>query len=251
MVTTAGEKQRLDVALVTRGLVVSRSRAADLIARSLVTVDGRIARRASILVGGAHILAVAEGAGDYVSRGAMKLVAALDAFQFDPHGCAAADIGASTGGFTSVLLDRGARRVFAIDNGHDQLHASLRQDPRVVVLEGIDARALTRREIPEPLGALVADVSFISLSKALAPVLSLAMPGCWLAALIKPQFEAGPGHVPRSGVVVDLAVHQAAVDKISGWLASQPGWTVVGTIQSPIKGGEGNTEFLIGARYSD
>ncbi len=242
------EKQRLDLALVARGLVVSRSRAADLIARNLVSVDGQIARRASGLVGPLHRLDVADGAGDYVSRGSLKLIAALDTFGFDPAGQVALDVGASTGGFTSVLLERGAARVYAVDNGRDQLHASLRHNPRVVVLEGVDARTLTSSEIREPVGAITADVSFISLAQVLPAAMALAAPGCWLAALIKPQFEAGPAHVPRTGVIIDPAVHAAAVAKIRDWLAAAPGWQSMGTIPSPIKGGEGNTEFLIGAR---
>ena len=241
------EKERLDQALVTRGLVVSRARARDLVLRGEVKVDGVIAAKPALRVGPAHRLALAPGAGDYVSRGAIKLRAALDHFGFDPAGRIGLDIGASTGGFTEVLLARGATRVYAVDNGVGQLHASLKSDARVISLEETDARRLTRAEIPEPVGALVADVSFISLAKALPAALLLAAPGCWLAGLIKPQFEAERTWIPKDGVITDPDVHADAVALVENWLRDLGGWRILGTLPSPIKGGDGNSEFLIGA----
>ncbi len=240
-------KERLDQALVTRGLVISRARARDLVRRGEVRVDGVVAIKPASRVGPAHTIAVTPGAGDYVSRGAVKLRAALDHFQLDAAGRIGLDVGASTGGFTEVLLSRGATKVFAVDNGVGQLHASLQDDPRVVSLEEMDARDLTRDEIPQSVGALVADVSFISLTKVLPTAMRLAAPGCWLVGLIKPQFEAERTWIPKDGVITDPAVHADTVEAVQDWLRGQKGWRVLGTIASPIKGGDGNTEFLIGA----
>ena len=247
--TETPEKQRLDVALMARGLVVSRARAKDIIRRGEVTVDGQIAHKSAITVTAASRIVLAPGAGDYISRGALKLAPALDRFAFDPAGRIGLDIGASTGGFTEVLLQRGATQVYAVDNGRDQLHASLRLDPRVVSLEDTDARRLTRDMVPVAFGALVADVSFISLRKVLPVPLRLAAKGCWLVGLIKPQFEAEPSWIPKDGVVTDADIHADVVDEVVTWLASVPDWKVIGTMESPIKGGDGNTEFLIGARH--
>ena len=242
-------RQRLDQALVLRGLVVSRARARDLILRGEVKVDGIVTLKPGYKVGAASALAVRPGAGDYVSRGAIKLRAALDHFRLDPKGSTCLDVGASTGGFTEVLLRRGAARVYAVDAGRDQLHASLRADKRVVSLEETNARHLTPALIPEAVGVIVADVSFISLRKALSQPLKFAARPCWLAALIKPQFEAEPAWVPKDGVVTDPDVHDDVCDLVEDWLDAQPGWRVLGTIESPLKGGDGNTEFLVGARY--
>jgi 23S rRNA (cytidine1920-2'-O)/16S rRNA (cytidine1409-2'-O)-methyltransferase len=186
----------------------------------------------------------------YVSRGGVKLAHALDHFGLDPEGLSALDVGASTGGFTDVLLRRGARRVFAVDVGYGQLDWRLRNDPRVRVLERVNARNLSRAEVPDPVDAVVADVSFISLKLALPAVLALATPGAWLAALIKPQFEVGKGQVGKGGVVRDPALHQAVCDDIARWLADQQGWRVLGVVESPITGPKGNREFLIAARRS-
>lgn len=246
-VTDRPDKQRLDQALADLGLVVSRARARDLILRGEVTVDGRSARKPSQKVGPAARLGVTPGAGDYVSRGAIKLRAALDHFLLDPAGRVAVDIGASTGGFTEVLLAGGAAQVYAVDNGIGQLHASLRADRRVVSMEATDARRLTQAEIPVAVGAIVADVSFISLPKALSAALQLAGADCWLVGLIKPQFEAEPAAIPKDGVVTDGNVHAEACHRVEAWLHGQAGWHVRGVIQSPIKGGDGNTEFLIAA----
>ena len=182
-----------------------------------------------------------------MSRGGVKLAAALDHFAFAVEGVVALDVGASTGGFTQVLLKRGAARVYAVDVGHGQLHPSLAGDPRIISREGCDARGLDRALVAEPIGALVADVSFISLTKVLPAALDLTEPGAWLVALIKPQFEAGRTAVGKGGIVRDPAARERAVEAVSAWLAGQAGWRVLGVIPSPIVGGSGNTEFLLGA----
>ena len=241
------DKQRLDMALVARGLAATRSQARDLIERGCVTVGGAVATKAGTEVGPAQAIALAEGVLVGVSRGAVKLAAALDHFAFQAEGVVALDVGASTGGFTEMLLRRGAARVYAVDVGHGQLHATLAQDPRVVSLEDCDARRLDRALVPEAVGAMVADVSFISLIKALPAALGLAAPGAWLVALIKPQFEAGRAAVGRGGIVRDPAARERAVADVRAWFAAQAGWRVVDVIPSPIAGGSGNTEFLLGA----
>jgi 23S rRNA (cytidine1920-2'-O)/16S rRNA (cytidine1409-2'-O)-methyltransferase len=161
----------------------------------------------------------------------------------------ALDLGASTGGFSDVLLARGAAKIYAVDVGHGQLHPSLRADPRLVSLEGIDARRLDTILVGEPVEAIVADVSFISLTLVLPPALRLAAPGAWLVALIKPQFEAGREAVGKGGVVKDEAAREAAVTRVRNFVAGVSGWTVLGVIHSPIEGGSGNQEFLLAARY--
>jgi 23S rRNA (cytidine1920-2'-O)/16S rRNA (cytidine1409-2'-O)-methyltransferase len=182
-----------------------------------------------------------------VSRGGLKLAHGLDAFGFDPSGRICLDIGASTGGFTDVLLARGAAKVHAVDVGQGQLAWKLRTDPRVVVLERTNARHLDSALIPEPIGALVCDASFIGLRTVLPAGLALCAPGAFVVALIKPQFEAGPERVGKGGVVRDPAVHAEVCETIRHWFASLPGWTVTGITESPITGPEGNREFLIGA----
>jgi 23S rRNA (cytidine1920-2'-O)/16S rRNA (cytidine1409-2'-O)-methyltransferase len=241
------EKTRLDTSLVARGLVQSRARARDLILRGLVTVDGVTETKQAAMVGADARLQVESGAAGYVSRGAEKLIAALDHFGFDAEGRVALDVGVSTGGFSEVLLERGAAKVYAVDVGQNQLNARLREDARIVVLEKQDARQLTRTLVPEPVQALVVDVSFISLTKALPAALVLTAPGAWLAALVKPQFEAGPEAIGKGGIVRDEAVRDAAVKAVGDWMAAQPGWRVMGVIPSPILGGSGNAEFLLGA----
>lgn len=237
---------RLDKVLLQRGLVPTRSRARDLIVRGAVSVAGTVELKPGALVAEDAPIVLAEPS-DYISRGALKLEAALDAFGFDARGRVALDVGASTGGFTDVLLRRGAKHVFAVDVGHGQLHPRLAEDVRVTSLEGQDVRGLTVREIPQRVGAIVADVSFISLEKSLPAALAFAAPGCWLVALVKPQFEAGREAVGKGGIVRDAAVRDAQADKISAWLDGLPGWRVVGVIPSPIEGGSGNLEFLLGA----
>lgn len=239
---------RLDKALIQRGLVPTRARARDLIVRGAVEVGGAVQTKPGALVAEDAAITLHETS-DYVSRGALKLDAALDAFGLDPAGRVGLDVGASTGGFTEVLVKRGAAHVYAVDVGHGQLHARLREDARVTALEGQDARTLSAREVPQPVGAIVADVSFISLEKALPAALALAAPGAWLVALVKPQFEAGRAAVGKGGLVRDKAVRQAQADRIAAWLGGLPGWRVVGVIASPIAGGSGNEEFLLGARF--
>jgi len=231
--------------LVERGLFASRSRAQEAIAAGLVTADGEPVRKASeMLPEGAAILA--EKPHPYVSRGGVKLVAALDGFGIDPKGRFCLDVGASTGGFTDVLLARGAARVYAVDVGHGQLHPRIRGNPRVVSLEGTDARALDRTLVPEPIGVLVADVSFISLRLILPAAVALLAPAAAMALLIKPQFEAGRAHV-RKGIVRDEAVRRSVCAGMSDFVAAL-GFEVLGLLPSPIEGGEGNREFLLGAR---
>lgn len=187
----------------------------------------------------------------WASRGGLKLDHALAHFGLSPAGLVCLDVGASTGGFTSVLLHHGAARVYAVDVGHGQLAWSLRSDPRVIVMERVNARHLTQEQIPEAPGALVCDASFIGLQTVLPAAIGLCAPGAWAVALIKPQFEAGPGQVGKGGVVRDPAVHAAVCDRVAAWWAGLPGWTVLGVERSPITGPEGNVEFLIGARRTD
>ncbi|MGE0025055.1 MAG: TlyA family RNA methyltransferase [Hyphomicrobium sp.] len=241
---------RLDKALLLRGLVPTRSRARDLIVRGAVRVGDAVEMKPGALVAEDAAIAVCEPS-DYVSRGALKLAAALTAFGFEARGRVALDVGASTGGFTEVLLHEGAGHVFAVDVGREQLHARLRADPRVTSLEGSDVRDLSEQDIPRRVTAIVADVSFISLEKALPAALRFADPGAWLVALVKPQFEAGPAAVGKGGIVRDGAVRAAQVDKIAAWIGGLGGWRVVGRMSSPIEGGSGNQEFLIGAVRDD
>jgi 23S rRNA (cytidine1920-2'-O)/16S rRNA (cytidine1409-2'-O)-methyltransferase len=246
-----GRRTRLDNLLVELGLVPTRARAQDCIRRGLVDVAGVTERRPGARIGTNASIRLSQAVGDHVSRGALKLTAALEHFRFPIAGVIALDVGASTGGFTQVLLERGAARVYAVDVGHDQLHARLAADARVVALEGCDARRLGPELVPEPVGALVADVSFISLTKALPVPLSLTGAGAWLVALIKPQFEAGRAAVGKGGIVRDPMARRRAVDLVREWVAGQPGWRVREVIPSPIGGGSGNEEFLLGAVRDD
>jgi len=244
------KKMRLDRILVERGLAVTRSRAADLVRLGAVSVEGQPALKPGALVEPGASLIVDAHASPFVSRGGLKLAAALDAFGLDPKGRIALDIGASTGGFTEVLLARGAKLVFAVDVGRGQLHAKLREDQRVVALEGTDARSLDAEVIDGPIGAIVADVSFISLTKALPAALSLAAPGAWLVALVKPQFEAGRKAVGKGGIVRDAQARARAVAEVRAFIDATPGWKVFAEMPSPIPGGSGNEEVLIGARHA-
>jgi len=243
-----GAKRRLDQLLVERGLAESRARAQAVIMAGLVTVAGRRADKAGALVAGDAAVEVKGKAHPYVSRGGLKLAAALDRFAIDPAGLACLDVGASTGGFTDVLLRRGALKVYAVDVGHGQLAWSLRNDPRVVVLERVNARHLTLDQVPEAPLLVVCDASFIGLETVLPAALALAAPGAVLIALIKPQFEVGPGNVGKGGIVRDPALHRQVCDRISAWLGAQAGWSVIGAVPSPIEGADGNREFLIAAR---
>ena len=239
--------RRLDLALVARGLAASRAQARDLVKRGAVSVRGVTVSRPAMTVAAADAIAVAEGAGKFVSRGALKLLAALDQFQFDLAGRTALDVGASTGGFTQVLLQRGAAHVYAIDVGHAQLNPRVAGDTRVTSLERRDARSLTRADIPAPIAAIVADVSFISVTKVLPAALALSAPGCWLVVLVKPQFEAGREAVGKRGIVRDPEDRQRALATVEAWIRAQPGWRTVGKLPSPIAGGSGNLECLVGA----
>lgn len=184
----------------------------------------------------------------WASRGGVKLAHALDHFAIDPTGLVALDVGASTGGFTDVLLARGAARVYAVDVGHGQLAWRLRQDPRAVVLERLNVRSIDPSHVPEPVDLVVCDVSFIGLETALPAALALAAPHTWLVALIKPQFEVGRARVGKGGIVRDPALHAEVCERIRHWIETQPGWQVAGLIESPIQGADGNREFLIAAR---
>ena len=243
------ERQRLDQTLVERGLAESRSRARALIEAGLVSVDGAVADKPSRSVAAEAAVTLAGRDHPWVSRGGMKLAHALDHFAVPVAGRLALDIGASTGGFTDVLLTRGAARVYAVDVGHDQLAPKLRADLRVAVLERVNARYLDRTQVPEPVELLVSDASFIGLETLLPAPLALAAPGADLVALIKPQFEVGPARVGKGGVVKDPALHEATCRRIADWLGSRPGWRVLGLTESPILGPDGNVEFLIHAHY--
>ena len=229
--------------------MVSRARARDLVLRGEVSVDGEVAGKPAMLVGPDTSIELAPGAGAYVSRGALKLAAGLDRFAIDVAGRVGLDIGAAQGGFTEVLPARGARKVYAVENGRGQLAEVLRGDLRVVSLEQTDARALSRELIVEPVGIIVADVSFISLLKVLPAGLALAASGAGLVALVKPQFETEPRHVGKDGVVRDVGVRAGAVATVEAWIDAQPGWRRLGSMPSPIEGGSGNAEFFIGAVY--
>jgi 23S rRNA (cytidine1920-2'-O)/16S rRNA (cytidine1409-2'-O)-methyltransferase len=237
-------RQRADRLLVERGLFPSRTKAQAAIAAGLVTANEAPVRKASEEIAVDAALS-ATPAHPYVSRGGVKLAAALDHFKFDPNGRICLDVGASTGGFTQVLLERGAKRVYAVDVGHGQLHESLRGRPEIVSLEQTNIRTLSAAQLNEPPDLVTVDVSFISLKLALPPALALAKTPAQLIALIKPQFEAGRAQA-KKGIVRDPAVHAAVCDDISAFVASL-GWRVLGIIPSPIAGGDGNTEFLLGA----
>ena len=240
-------KQRADLLLVSTGLVESRARAQALIMAGLVYAGtARVQKAGELLAEGAQ-LSVKGQEHPWVSRGGVKLAHGLSHFGFDPAGRIALDIGASTGGFTDVLLTQGAAKVYAVDVGHGQLAWKLRSDPRVVVLEKTNARHLNAALIPEPPGALVCDASFIGLQTVLPAAIALCAPGAFAVALIKPQFEAGPEHVGKGGVVRDAAVHEAVCARITDWWGTLPGWRVLGVERSPITGPEGNVEFLLGA----
>ena len=236
---------RADQALVARGLFESRAKARAAIEAGLVTANGeRVDKPAQAVAAGAVL--VARPAHPYVSRGGVKLAAALARFRFDPRDKICLDIGASTGGFTDVLLQAGARRVYAVDVGTGQLHPTLRRRCEVVSLEKTDARALDRTSVPDPAEFLTIDVSFISLKKIMPHLATLAAPGACLVVLIKPQFEAGRKSV-RKGVVRDPVVHRTICEELIAFAANL-GWEVLGVMESPVLGGDGNREFLLGAR---
>jgi 23S rRNA (cytidine1920-2'-O)/16S rRNA (cytidine1409-2'-O)-methyltransferase len=240
---------RADVFLVENGYAATRAEAQAAIAAGTVRANGRDVVKPSQTLNANMTIAYAP-AHPYVSRGALKLVAALDRFALSPEGLVCLDIGASTGGFSQVLLERGAARVFAVDVGHGQLHDKIANDARVISLEGVNARELSPVVLGEEVQAIVADVSFISLKLALPRALAMAAPGAWLVALVKPQFEAGKENIGKGGIVRDEALQIAARDDIARWLGEQPGWAGLGAMDSPIAGGDGNREFLIAAKKS-
>jgi 23S rRNA (cytidine1920-2'-O)/16S rRNA (cytidine1409-2'-O)-methyltransferase len=241
------KKERLDVLVHERGLADSRTRAQALILAGQVVVDDQRIDKPGTRVSVDAELRLKGEVLPYVSRGGLKLKGALDAFQLDVRGAVCADIGASTGGFTDCLLQEGAVRVHAIDVGRAQLHEKLRQDPRVISRERVNARHLTDDDLPEPVQVVVIDVSFISLELVLPAVLPKLAKGGLLVALVKPQFEVGPAHIDKGGVVRDPIARQGSIDRIRAFVAAQ-GLTEVGVIDSPVPGPAGNVEALLVAR---
>jgi 23S rRNA (cytidine1920-2'-O)/16S rRNA (cytidine1409-2'-O)-methyltransferase len=238
-------KLRLDEALVARGLLPSRSRARDAVLRGTVSVNGKISEKPAQSVFDNDVVAISDPAQKYVSRAALKLVHALDEFDIDVSDRICLDIGASTGGFTQVLLERGASDVTAIDVGHGQMAPELAEHQRVHLIEGLNARDIDK--VPGGLSLIVCDVSFISLKLALPPALALAPDGCFLIALIKPQFEVGRGNLGKGGIVRDEALLESVCTDIRGFL-EKAGWNVKNLTPSPISGGDGNREFIVFAR---
>ncbi len=241
------QRQRLDQLLLSRGLADSRARAQALILAGVVFSGERRLDKPGTMLAEDVAIEIRDRALPWVSRGGLKLARGLEAFGIDPTGMVAIDVGASTGGFTDVLLQNGAARVYAVDVGYGQLADKLRHDPRVIVRERLNARYLGPRDIPEPVDLVVCDASFISLRLVLPAALALARPTAKLVALIKPQFEVGKGEVGKGGVVRDPAAHQKVCGEIADWLNGLPGWSVDGIVESPVTGPAGNREFLIGA----
>jgi len=243
------KKTRVDQALVDRGRVESRRKAQAIIMAGVVYKGTARVNKASETVADGDELILKGKDHPWVSRGGLKLVGGLDRFGIDVAGAVVIDVGASTGGFTDVLLSRGAARVYAVDVGHGQLAWKLRSDERVVVLERRNARYLTEEHVPEAVDGVVCDASFIGLRTVLPAALAMVKPGGFVCALIKPQFEVGKGKVGKGGVVADPALHKAVCDDMEAWVGGLPGWRVIGVTESPVTGPEGNREFLIGARY--
>jgi 23S rRNA (cytidine1920-2'-O)/16S rRNA (cytidine1409-2'-O)-methyltransferase len=243
----ATDKQRADVALVERGLAETRTRAQALILAGLVFSGEQRVAKAGDLVKPGQPLELRGQDHPWVSRGGVKLAHALAHFGLSPKDRICLDIGASTGGFCDVLLHHGAAKVYAVDVGHGQLAWKLRNDPRIVVRERVNARYLDATQIPEPIEAIVCDASFIGLRTILPAPLALAVHGAFAVALIKPQFEVGPA-IAKGGVVRDAAVHGRVCNEIRAWWSELPGWQVLGVEPSPLLGPEGNREFLIAAR---
>lgn len=237
---------RLDQLLQIRGLFASRSRARDAIVRGTVQVDGAIVTKPGSIIAQTAIITVNDPASAYVSRAALKLIAGLDHFAIDVKGRAALDIGASTGGFTQVLLERGADHVIAVDVGHSQLHESLRTDKRVTNLETLNARNLSPDHLDgRKVDLVVSDVSFISLKLALPPALDLAQAGAHCVLLVKPQFEAGREAIGKGGILRDKRDGIRVANDLRDWLDGLQGWNALGLCPSPIEGGDGNHEFLL------
>jgi 23S rRNA (cytidine1920-2'-O)/16S rRNA (cytidine1409-2'-O)-methyltransferase len=247
-----GTRQRLDILLVGRGLAASRDRARDLIISGAVTVDGQLVQKPAKACAGTSVIEIKPGGNPWVSRAGLKLAGAITGFnELDVSGCKALDIGASTGGFTDVLLAHGADHVVAVDVGHGQLHQRLATDDRVTVLDDTNARYLTASILPYMPDVIVCDASFISLQKLLPAALGLAKAGARLVALVKPQFEVGKGLVGKGGIVRDPALHQQVVTGVVHWLKTDMHWHVLQTMPSPITGPDGNVEFLLLAKKPD
>ncbi|MGF9562638.1 TlyA family RNA methyltransferase [Neorhizobium sp. JUb45] len=243
------EPQRLDQLLVSLNLVASRARARDAISRGTVTVNGRTVTKPSLTFKPDVTVTINDPAQDYVSRAALKLVAALDHFQLDPTGHDCLDIGASTGGFTEVLVMRGAEHVTSIDVGHGQMHQRLLDDERVTNIEGLNARYLEPDDYEDrPITFIVSDVSFISLKLALAPALEQAEPGALCVLLVKPQFEAGREAISKAGLLKEPETAPDVAAELQRWLVEDMGWESLGLIPSPIDGGDGNKEFLLAGK---
>lgn len=237
------ERIRLDIALEQRGLAQSRSRARDAILRGTVRVNGTIIDKPGQLVAATDTIAIDDPASRYVSRAALKLIAGLDAAHIDPTGCVCLDVGSSTGGFTQVLTERGAAKIYAVDVGTDQLHPSVRSLPAVVVLEQTNAKDLTQNHIPDPVDLLVCDVSFVSVTKILAASLALCRPGADAIILIKPQFEVGRDAIGKGGIVTDEAAIARAIEGVTAFMREN-GWRKITSLPSPIVGGDGNKETV-------
>ena len=236
---------RADIFLVEHGYAKTRTEAQEAIEAGNVFDGGRRVIKASQRLNETSRIKYSP-AHPFVSRGALKLAGALNRFDLSPHGLTALDLGASTGGFSEVLLARGARKIFAVDVGHGQLHPKIAQDPRVTSLEGVNGRDLSKKEITEAPQAIVVDVSFINLKLALPNALALAAKGAWLCALVKPQFEVGKAFVGKGGIVKDADARIRALADIGFWLKAQ-GWDVIGYMDSPVPGSDGNHEFFIAA----
>jgi len=235
---------RLDLALEQRGLMPSRARARDAILRGTVRINGAPAKKPNQMVGEDDVLTLDDPAAGYVSRAALKLIAGLDAGAIKVDGKTCLDVGSSTGGFTQVLLERGAAKVFAVDVGHDQLHESLRSEARVVSLEGTNARELDREKIPDTIDLMVSDVSFVSVTKVLAAPLALCGPRADAVILYKPQFEVGRDFVGKGGIVTDTGASEWAMAEVVTFVESA-GFALREKVVSPIAGGDGNVETVL------
>jgi 23S rRNA (cytidine1920-2'-O)/16S rRNA (cytidine1409-2'-O)-methyltransferase len=237
------ERQRLDREIETRGLLPSRARARDAVLRGTVTVNGEVATKPHQMVGPTDKIVLDDPAGRYVSRAALKLSAGLDGGGIDVAGKVCLDVGASTGGFAQVLVERGAAKVYAVDVGHGQLHPSISALPQIVAMEGVNAKDLTREMIAEPVSLLVCDISFVSVTKVLAAPLALCAPDAEAVVLFKPQFEAGREHVGKGGIVRDESAIAAALESVIQFMTEQ-GFSLCASIPSPIEGGDGNKETV-------
>ncbi|KQR77444.1 TlyA family RNA methyltransferase [Rhizobium sp. Leaf341] len=240
---------RLDQLVLNLGLVASRSRARDAVQRGTVRVNGRVVTKPSSTFPEDVTIEIDDPVQAYVSRAALKLKAGLDHFALSPEGLDCLDIGASTGGFTEVLLHAGAAHVISVDVGHGQFHPRLAADPRVTNIEGLNARVLDEEHLDDrEIGMVVSDVSFISLKLALPPALDLAVPGALCLLLVKPQFEAGRDFVSKAGLLKDPSTAPEVAAELERWLVEEMGWESLGLIPSPIAGGDGNEEFLLAGR---